>query len=179
MRLKTLYIFYIILLFGCIPKNMLGPEGPAGPRGPKGEPGPQGIKGDPGLPGENGKPGKGLSKEELKNIQELINKNKTSNKEFIVGSASYSFGFAPTITGFIYITNFGRLFKLENKNPQSLGSSIELVTKIGNKTDFISIKRVVYGEDIKQYFSAVTKSGTVYTSENLKDWSETTFIPIQ
>jgi len=36
--------------------------------------------------------------------------------------------------------------------------------------DFISLSRIAYGEDIKQYFVAVTKSGMVFTTDDLKTW---------
>ncbi len=181
MRLNN-FFFLIIFLVGCIPQNVPGPEGPQGPigpPGPKGNPGPKGMQGPPGLQGKDGIPGKSLKMEDQKRIDELINITKSLNKEFIVGSASYSFGFAPTITGFIYLSNFGRLFKLENQNPQSLGKSIALITKIADRNDFISINRIVYGEDIKQYFNAVTTTGIIYTSENLKEWKQLTSLPLK
>ena len=146
------------MVSGCIPPEL---KLPSLPRGPKGERGKQGIQGPP------GKPGKGLSSKELKAIDLLIN----NEREYIVESTSYSFGFAPTITGFVYLTNHGRLYKLENKNSQTIGEDIELVTRIAEREDFIAINRIAYGEDIKQVFSAATKEGIVYTSKDLKKWS--------
>ena len=143
---------------GCIPPEL---KFPSLPRGPKGERGKQGIQGPP------GKPGKGLSSKELEAIDVLIN----NEREYLVESTSYSFGFAPTITGFVYLTNHGYLYKLENKNSQTIGKDIELITRIAVREDFIAIDRIAYGEDIKQVFSAVTKEGIVYTSNDLKKWS--------
>ena len=70
----------------------------------------------------------------------------------------------------MYLTNYGKIYKLENKNPETLGNKIEIITRIDNRQDFISISRIVYGEDIKQFFSAVTSGGLIYTSTDLKQW---------
>ena len=150
-------------------------QGPPGPMGPKGEPG---LKGTQGLTGPSGpigpkgpmgEPGKGLSKDQKLKIEKIIN----GSLEKIVSSSSYSFGFAPTITGFLYLTNYGKIYKQENKNPETLGNEIEIITRIDNRQDFISISRIVYGEDIKQFFTAVTSGGLIYNSTDLKEWSLT------
>jgi len=83
---------------------------------------------------------------------------------------SYSFGLAPRFTGYCFLTNHGRIFKLENKNTQILGESIAFVAKITDRDDFTGLSRIAYGDDIKQYFSAVTKSGMVFTTEDLITW---------
>ena len=159
--IKTLlfYSFSIFIIKGCIPIHL--------PQGPKGEPGIQGIQGPKGEPGKPGKPGKGLSSKELKAIDLLIN----NKREYVVESTSYIFGFAPTITGFVYLTNHGRIYKLENKNSQTVGKDIELITRIAEREDFVAINRIAYGEDIKQVFSAATKEGIVYISDDLNKWS--------
>jgi len=168
---RKIYIFlFTFSFFSCIPNNIPGPEGPPGP------PGPKGIQGTPGI---KGKDGKGLSSKELNQINKILKVRDSSNKEIIIGSTSYSFGFAPTITGFLFLTNYGKLFKLENKNPQVLGNSIVFITKIDSRTDFVSLNRIVYAEDIKQYFSAVTKSGIVYTSDDLEKWKKSTSIKFE
>ena len=69
------------MVSGCIPPEL---KLPSLPQGPQGERGKQGIQGPP------GKPGKGLSSKELKAIDLLIN----NEREYIVESSSYSFGFA-------------------------------------------------------------------------------------
>ena len=158
MRILFLYVLLIVMVIGCIPPEL---KLPSLPKGPKGERGKQGIQGPP------GKPGKGLSSEDLKAIDLLIN----NKSEYIVESTSYIFGFAPTITGFVYLTSHGRLYKLENKNSQNVGKDIELITRIAERKDFIAINRIAYGEDIKQVFSAATKEGIVYISHDLKKWS--------
>ena len=126
-----------------------------------------------------GKDGKSISTKKIDQINEIIKNSGSSDNEIIIGSTSYSFGFAPTITGFLYLTNHGRLFKLENRNPQVLGNEISYITKIDSRKDFVSLDRIVYAEDIKQYFSAVTRSGIVYTSDNLEEWKKSTSIKIE
>lgn len=158
MRILFLYVLLIVLVNGCIPPKL---KFPSLPQGPKGERGIQGIQGPP------GKPGKGLSSKDLKAIDLLIN----DKREYVVESCSYSFGFAPTITGFMYLTNRGHLYKLENKNSQTVGKNIELITRIAEREDFIAINRITYGEDIKQVFSAATEEGIVYISNDLNKWS--------
>ena len=167
MKVKLYSILFLIFCFGCIPASAPGPKGqpgPPGPSGPSGPPGPQGI------PGIKGKDGTSIPSKILNQIDEVIDRHNLSKEEYITSSASYSFGFAPTITGFVFLTNYGRLFKLENQNPEALGKNVTFITKIDSRKDFINISRIVYAEDIKQYFSAITESGVIYTSENLKDW---------
>ena len=150
-----------------------------GPQGLPGPPGPSGPAGAQGIPGIKGKDGISLPSKTLKQINEIIDRHNLSKEENITGSASYSFGFAPTITGFVFLTNYGRLFKLENLNPQVLGKDVTFITRIDSRKDFINITRIVYAEDIKQYFSAITKSGIVYTSDNLKDWDRSSVIELE
>jgi hypothetical protein len=176
MKKKISFLIFILTFYGCIPNSIPGPIGPAGPPGPPGPPGPKGSQGSPGI---KGKDGKGISTKKINQINEIIRNSVSSDDEIIIGSTSYSFGFAPTITGFLYLTNHGRLYKLENRNPQVLGNEISYITKIDSRKDFVSLDRIVYAEDIKQYFSAVTRSGTIYTSDNLEEWKQSTSIKIE
>ena len=158
---------------------MIGCAGlPISPSGPQGEPGPEGPagpKGPPGPRGPKGKEGRGISQELLDKIENSIN---SKNKESIVGSIAYSFGIAPRITGFAYLTSNGKVYKLENKNPQKLGGNIEFVNQISKNKKFVSLGRTTYGDDIKQFFTAVTQNGKIFTSEDLKSWNENASIPI-
>ena len=167
------FIAILLLLSGCIPKGTLGPQGPPGSIGPRGEPGPKGDQGNPGLPG------KGISTDQLKKVESFLIKNNGSAKEHIVGAASYSFGFAPRITGFCFLTSHGKIFKLENKNTQVVGESIVYVGKIIDRDDFTGLSRIAYGDDIKQYFAAVTNSGMVFTTSDLKSWTQRESIPLK
>ena len=176
MKIKLYSFLILVFYFGCIPASAPGPKGPPGLTGPSGPPGPPGPRG---IPGIKGKDGISLPPKVLNQIDEIIDKNNLSIEENIISSASYSFGFAPTITGFIFLTNYGRLFKLENQNPEVLGKNITFITTIDSRKDFINISRIVYAEDIKQYFIAITKSGIVYTSENLKEWDRSSVIKLK
>ena len=176
MKIKLYSFLILVFYFGCIPASAPGPKGPPGLTGPSGPPGPPGPRG---IPGIKGKDGISLPPKVLNQIDEIIDKHNLSIEENIISSASYSFGFAPTITGFVFLTNYGRLFKLENQNPEVLGKNITFITTIDSRKDFINISRIVYAEDIKQYFSAVTRSGIVYTSENLKEWDRASVIKLK
>ena len=172
MKQITTFISLMFFLAGCTPQSVPGPQGPEGPRGIQGLQGEQGIQGPF---GPAGKAGKSISRDKLNKVETFL---KLSQQESVVGSASYSFGMAPTITGFCYLTSHGRVFKLENKNTQTLGEKVGFVGTIADHTDFIGLNRIVYGEDIKQYFSAITRSGMIYTSEDLKNWTQNSSLPL-
>ena len=169
-------MFILFCFFSCTPYYFLGPQGLPGPTGPPGPPGPAGPRGNPGI---KGKDGEAIPQEIIDKIDQVIYENSLSEKEVIIGSTSYSFGFAPTITGFVFLTSHGRLFKLENKNPQVLGTELSFITRIDQSIDFVDIIRIVYAEDIKQYFSVVTESGLVYTSDDLKNWKKASAIKLK
>tara|TARA_Y100001934_G_scaffold98066_1_gene120893 strand:+ start:784 stop:1296 length:513 start_codon:yes stop_codon:yes gene_type:complete len=166
---KQLSIFIALLFIGCAGLPIGGSIGPQGEPGPVGAEGP---KGPVGPRGPKGADGKSVPKELLKKIEGLI------NDEVVVGSIAYSFGIAPRITGFAYLTSSGKIYKLENSNPQKLGNKVELVTQISKKNQFISLGRTTYGDDIKQFFTAVTINGEIYTSEKLDSWMKMASIPL-
>jgi len=169
--IKRVSVIAILILFGCagLPTGSVGPQGEPGPAGPTG---PAGLKGPRGATGNDGK---SVSQELIEKMEKSLNSN---DSESIAGSTAYSFGIAPRITGFVYLTSSGKLYKLENKNPQQLGNSIEFVTQISKNQKFISLGRTTYGDDIKQFFTAVTQNGKIFTSEDLKSWNEKANIPI-
>jgi len=169
--IKKVSIFIFCIMISCTGL----PIAPPGPQGETGQKGPSGPKGPPGPRGPKGNNGKSISQELIDKIENSINYN---NSESIVGSIAYSFGIAPRITGFAYLTSKGKIYKLENKNPQKLGNSIEFVTQITNNQKFISFGRTTYGDDIKQFFTAVTQNGNIFTSEDLKSWNENENIPL-
>ena len=167
---KQLSIFITLLLIGCagLPiGGSIGPQGEPGPAGPEGPKGPIGPRGPKGADGQN------VPKELLEKIEALTNDN-----EVVVGSVAYSFGIAPRITGFTYLTSSGKIYKLENSNPQKLGNKVELVTQLSKDDQFISLGRTTYGDDIKQFFTAVTINGEIYTSEKLDSWTKMASIPL-
>ena len=169
--IKRFSILILCILIGCagLPNGSVGPQGEPGPEGPTGPKGPAGPR------GEKGNDGKSVSQDLIEKIEKSLNSN---DSESIVGSTAYSFGIAPRITGFVYLTSSGKLYKLENKNPQQLGKSIEFVIQISKTQKFISLGRTTYGDDIKQFFTAVTQNGKIFTSEDLKSWDENENIPI-
>ena len=164
--IKIWFIFILSFTIGCIPIGTPGPQGDPGPPGPQG---PKGIR------GPKGNDGKSVSKELLVQIENLL---KTNENESVIGTVAYSFGIAPRITGFAYLTTSGKLYKFENKNPQKLGNEVKLITQLSKNQRFISFGRTTYGDDIKQFFAAVTETGTIYTSEDLDTWTKSATIPL-
>ena len=162
--LTSIVTLLLLLLTGCVPQGNVGPQGPLGKDGATGKPGIQGKIGPMGPAGSS------VPADQLKKVEAFLAQNNESSNEHIVAIESYTFGLAPRITGFCFLTSHGRIFKMENKNTQVLGESISLVGKISDHHDFISLSRIAYGEDIKQYFVAATKSGMVFTTDDLKTW---------
>ena len=162
--LTSIVTLLLLLLTGCVPQGSIGPQGPPGKDGATGKPGIQGKIGPMGPAGSS------VPANQLKKVEAFLAQNNESSNEHIVAIESYTFGLAPRITGFCFLTSHGRIFKMENKNTQVLGDSISLVGKISDHQDFISLSRIAYGEDIKQYFVAATKSGMVFTTDDLKTW---------
>jgi hypothetical protein len=167
MRYLTSIVTLLLLLTGCLPQGSAGPQGAPGKDGAAGLSGKPGIQG---ITGPMGPAGSSVPADQLKKVEAFLAQNNESSNEYIVAIESYTFGLAPRITGFCFLSNHGRIFKMENKNTQVLGEAISLVGKISNHHDFISLSRIAYGEDIKQYFAAATKSGMVYTTDDLKTW---------
>ena len=173
MRYLTSIVTFLLLLTGCVPQGSAGPQGPPGKDGATGKPGIQGKIGPMGPAGSS------VPANQLKKVEAFLAQNNESSNEHIVASESYTFGLAPRITGVCFLSSHGRIFKMENKNTQVLGESITLVGKITDHYDFISLSRIAYGEDIKQYFVAVTKSGMVFTTDDLKTWKSQGNIPLK
>ncbi|MBT4055473.1 MAG: collagen-like protein [Candidatus Marinimicrobia bacterium] len=172
MKYFTSITTLLLLLAGCLP------QGSAGPQGPPGKDGAKGLTGQ-GMTGPMGPAGSSIPADQLKKVEAFLSQNNESSNEHIVAIESYSFGLAPRITGFCFLTSHGRIFKMENKNVQVLGESISLVGRISNHYDFISLSRIAYGEDIKQYFVATTKSGMVFSTDDLKAWESQGDIPLK
>jgi hypothetical protein len=174
---KIVFLLSPIIFFGCLSSS--GSIGPIGPQGPKGDRGLKGIQGMQGPKGERGEKGKGLTPSKLKELDNIIIKGSKMLGETIVGATAYSFGFAPKVTGFAYLSSSGKIYKLENKNPRTLGENLKYFSKIEGDEDFISIEKSVYGEDVKQFFTAVNIVGEVFVSEDLKEWSKVSTINLK
>ena len=175
--MKNILLLIYLLFYACIPKYN-GPQGPPGKDGLKGEIGPKGENGSQGPIGPKGSPGKGIPKTLLNKIEKYIKINEEQSEVFI-DITSYSFGFATKITGFCSLTNYGRLFKLENKNIKTIGETIDPITKIGDHKDFIAFSRNTSEENIIQYFTAVTSSGFIYFSKDLIKWDQITHMNLK
>ena len=161
---KFAICFSLILFFGCMSTTTSPFIGPAGPEGP---------------PGENGE---SVPKElvlELKNTLEELNNSKKSLREEIVGTVYYIFGIAPPRIGFLSLTSFGNLYKLENINPIKRGDSFLLLGRIDLRNDFISLSVLPGSDDIQQSFLAITQNGESYESADLKNWTQKERIPLE
>ena len=170
---KFAICFSLILFFGCMSTTTSPFIGPPGP------PGPQGEQGHEGPPGQNGE---SVPKElvlELKNTLEELNNSKKSLREEIVGTVYYIFGIAPPRIGFLSLTSFGNLYKLENINPIKRGDSFLLLGRIDLRNDFISLSVLPGSDDIQQSFLAITQNGESYESADLKNWTQKERIPLE
>ena len=130
---KQLSILITLLFIGCAGFPIGGSIGPQGEPGPAGDEGP---KGPTGPRGPKGADGKSVPKELLERIEGLI------NDEVVVGSVAYSFGIAPRITGFAYLTSFGKVYKFENSNPQKLGNKVEFRTTLEFSYQLVNKDRI-------------------------------------
>ena len=165
--MRIIMLIYLFFLAGCAKFNLPGPQGELGPRGPIGI---QGLKGDKGDKGDKGESGKSIPDEVFNKIEFFFQKESKKESGYLIGAVAYTFGIAPRLTGFVFLTNKGHLYRMENKNPQILGESLELIGRIAPSDNFATFSRTTYGDDIKQYFTAATSDGKIYTSENFVNW---------
>ena len=171
--MKTFFVVSLMYyLVGCAPPVEVGPKGDPGIQGIDGIPGPKGDKGDLGNPGIPGAPGKSVPNhiiQQLEGFAEEINAQKVG-AESIVSAEYFVFGIAPPIEGFVVLTNFGKIYELKNKNPLTMGDSFQFVTRIATFNNFVSLTLKPRGEGQTPFFLAMTKSGDVFTSKDLKKW---------
>jgi hypothetical protein len=106
-------------------------------------------------------------------LNTLKQQEKAGEPEIIIGTIPYLFGIAPPILGFAVLTSHGNLYRMDNKNPLSVGEVFKYVGRIDDRTDFISISHIPATEGSKQFFLALTRSGDYYVSEDLKSWTYT------
>ena len=161
--------FYALLILSIILINCTAPGVP-GPRGDRGPRGYQGKQGRPGPAGPQGPPGENISEDIISKRLDTLLLGQKNQGEWIIGAIAYSFGIAPRITGFVFLSNFGNLFKMENQNPQEIGTSINNIGRIASYDNFSVFSRTTYGDDIKQYFTAATSDGKIFVSEDLMNW---------
>ena len=114
MRYLTSIVTLLLLLTGCVPQGSAGPQGPPGKDGATGKPGIQGKIGPMGPAGSS------VPADQLKKVEAFLAQNYESSNEHIVAIASYTFGLAPRITGFCFLSSHGRIFKMENKGQANI-----------------------------------------------------------
>ena len=127
---KYIIIFLgLLIVAGCTPQPIPGPDGAQGPPGPKGAPGESGEtgesgeKGIQGPPGPRGEPGKSVSEEMVNKLKEKLNQldQVTLNKEESCTLISYKEVIAPPILGFAALTTNGKILIMQNTSPVNIG----------------------------------------------------------
>ena len=171
--IKYIIIFLgLLIVAGCTPQPIPGPDGAQGPPGPKGESGESGEKGIQGPPGPRGEPGKSVSEDIINTLKEKLNQldQATLNKEEICALIPYKEGIAPPILGFAALTTNGRMLIMKNTSPVNIGEQFIFQTQIADRADFVSLAVLSGEEGEKTFYVAITADGHHYYSEDLKVW---------
>jgi hypothetical protein len=172
---KYITIFLgLLIVVGCTPQPVPGPEGAEGPKGTTGEAGKPGEKGIQGPPGPRGEPGQSISmnivntlKEKLQQLEQAT----SSNKEEICALISFNEGIAPPILGFAALTTNGKIWLMQNSSPVNIGDKFIFQTQIADRADFVSLSVLSGEEGVKTYYVAMTADGHHYYSVDLKEWT--------
>ena len=173
--MKNIFLILTVIWFGCATP---GP-GPQGPPGPQGEPGAPGKQGLPGIQGNTGDPGK-VNPALIQKLEDALNGVLAEAKqEVVTASVHFSFGIAPPSMGFAVMTNYGKIYQLKNKNEVTMGDSFELLVRVAEYDDFVSLSFLSGAEGQKHFYMAITQSGKSYVSEDLKKWSYKGDIPLK
>ena len=174
---KYIIIFLgLLIVVGCTPQPIPGPDGAQGPPGPKGAPGESGESGEKGIqgpPGPRGEPGKSVSEEMVNKLKEKLSQldQVTLNKEEICALISYKEGIAPPILGFAALTKNGKILIMQNTSPVNIGEKFIFQIQIADRTDFIALSVLSGEEGEKTYYVAITSNGHHYYSLDLKEWN--------
>ena len=155
MRKYIIMVLGLLIVAGCTPQPVIGPEGMQGPPGPKGtagETGEAGKKGIQGPPGPRGEPGKSVSTDIVNSLKEKLEKldQATHNKEEICA-------LIPLI--------------MQNTSPVNIGERFIFKAQIADRADFVSLSVLSGEEGEKTFYVAITADGHHYYSENLKEWT--------
>ena len=175
----------LMIVAGCTPPPIPGPDGPQGPPGPKGAPGVPGVPGVPGEvgevgekgiqgpPGPRGEPGKSVSEDILNKLKEKLDQLDQVNfhKEEICALISYKEGIAPPILGFAALTTNGKILIMQNTSPVNIGQKFIFQTQIADRTDFVALAVLSGEEGEKTYYVAMTADGHHYYSLDLREWN--------
>ena len=177
MRKYIILFFGILILSGCTPQSVPGPEGSQVPPGPEGAPGESGQSGERGIqgpPGPSGEPGKSVSVgivNTLKEKLDQIDKVTSSDKQEICALISFNEGIAPPILGFAALTTNGKIYLMQNTSPVNIGNKFIFQTQIADRADFVSLSVLSGDEGVKTYYVAITADGHHYYSLDLKEWN--------
>ena len=177
MRKYIILFFGILILSGCTPQSVPGPEGSQVPPGPEGAPGESGQSGERGIqgpPGPSGEPGKSVSVgivNTLKEKLDQLDKVTSSDKQEICALISFNEGIAPPILGFAALTTNGKIYLMQNTSPVNIGNKFIFQTQIADRADFVSLSVLSGDEGVKTYYVAITADGHHYYSLDLKEWN--------
>ena len=175
--IKYIIIFLgLLIVAGCTPQPIPGPDGAQGPPGPKGESGESGEAGEKGIqgpPGPRGEPGKSVSEDIINTLKEKLNQldQATLNKEEICALIPYKEGIAPPILGFAALTTNGKILLMKNTSPVNIGEQFIFQTQIADRADFVSLAVLSGEEGEKTYYVAMTADGHHYYSLDLREWN--------
>jgi len=174
---KYIIIFLgLLIVAGCTPQPIPGPDGAQGPPGPIGTPGESGESGEKGIqgpPGPRGEPGKSVSEEIVNKLKEKLNQldKATLNKEEICALISFNEGIAPPVLGFAALTINGKILIMKNTSPVNIGEKFIFETQIADRADFVSLSVLTGTEGEKTFYVAITADGHHYYSGDLKEWN--------
>tara|TARA_B100001167_G_C16639074_1_gene243219 strand:+ start:82 stop:636 length:555 start_codon:yes stop_codon:yes gene_type:complete len=177
MRKYIILFFGVLILSGCTPQSVPGPEGSQVPPGPEGAPGESGQSGERGIqgpPGPSGEPGKSVSVgivNTLKEKLDQLDKVTSSDKQEICALISFNEGIAPPILGFAALTTNGKIYLMQNTSPVNIGNKFIFQTQIADRADFVSLSVLSGDEGVKTYYVAITADGHHYYSLDLKEWN--------
>ena len=184
--IKYIIIFLgLLIVAGCTPLPIPGPDGAQGPPGPKGAPGESGESGESGEigiqgpPGPRGEPGKSVSMDIVNTLKEKLGQLDQAilNKEEICALISYKEGIAPPILGFVALTTNGKILIMQNTSPVNIGEKFIFQTQIADRDDFVALNVLSGEEGEKTYYVAMTADGHHYYSLDLKEWNPQGQIP--
>ena len=174
---KYIIIFLgLLIVAGCTPQPIPGPDGAQGPPGPKGASGASGESGEKGIqgpPGPRGEPGKSVSEDIINTLKEKLNQldQATLNKEEICALIPFKEGIAPQILGFAALTTNGKILVMKNTSPVNIGDKFIFQTQIADRADFVSLAVLSGEEGEKTFYLAITADGHHYYSDDLKEWN--------
>ena len=157
-----------MIVSGCTPRSVPGPEGAPGESGQSGE---RGIQGPP---GPKGGPGKSVSVDIVNTLKEKLDQIDivtSSNKQEICALISFNVGIAPPILGCAALTTNGKILLMQNSSPVNIGDKFIFQTQIADRADFVSLSVLSGDEGVKTYYVAITADGHHYYSLDLKEWN--------